>query len=151
MVRRLPARLSGLLVSFLSGMSGLRSPLGVGRILISSVVLWATVVLTYVTLFAAVGLAVPWYGAIPLLTLLVIGAAVPTPAGVGAFHKAAQVGLVGLFAVPNDDAVAYAILGHAVAFLPLAAVGLLLIVRAGLSAELFADMERTLDKQEIRE
>lgn len=142
--RLLPARAAGVLVSFLTGMSGLRNRTAAVQVLLSSVALWATVVLTYVLLFVAVGIAVPWYGAIPLLTLLVIGAAVPTPAGVGAFHKVAQLGLVGLFGVENDAAVAYAIISHAVAFLPLAAVGLVLLVRGGLVAETFRGMGENL-------
>jgi len=142
--RLLPASAAGVLVSFLTGMSGLRSRLAAAQVLLSSVALWATAVLTYVLLFAAVGIAVPWYGAIPLLTLLVIGAAVPTPAGVGAFHKLAQLGLVGLFGVANDEAVAYAIISHAVAFLPLAAVGLVLLVRGGLVSETFRGMGENL-------
>jgi len=145
--RLLPSRVSRVLVSFLTGMSGLRSRTAVLQVLLSSIALWATVVFTYVLLFVAVGIAVPWHGAIPLLTLLVVGAAVPTPAGVGAFHKVAQLGLVGLFGVSNDGAVAYAIISHAVAFLPLAAVGLVLMVRGGLVAETFRGMGRNLDAE----
>ncbi len=135
--RLLPARVARVVVSFLTGMSGLRSRAAVARVFLSSMALWATVVATYVLLFHAARISVPWHGAIPLLTLLVVGAAVPTPAGVGAFHKVAQLGLVGLFGVQNDVAVAYAIISHAVAFLPLAAVGLVLIIRAGLVSEAF--------------
>jgi len=144
--RMLPAAVAGILVSFLTGMSGLRSRAAVAQVLLSSVVLWGTVVSTYVLLFAALGLGIPWYGAIPLLTLLVVGAAVPTPAAVGAFHKVAQIGLVGLFGVDNDTAVAYAIIGHAVAFLPLAAVGLILIVRGGLASEALRGMQDVATK-----
>ena len=137
--RLLPAGVARVLVSFLTGMFGLRSWTAAVQVLLSSIALWATVALTYVLLFVAVGIAVPWHGAIPLLTLLVIGAAVPTPAGVGAFHKVAQLGLVGLFGVDNDAAVAYAIISHAVAFLPLSAVGLVLLVRGGLLSEVFRE------------
>jgi hypothetical protein len=139
--RVLPGRLAVLLSSFLRGMSGLRSTTGVAGILISSAALWGTVLVTYVLLFRAMAIDVPWFGSIPLLTLLVIGAAVPTPAGVGAFHKVAQIGLVGLLGVPNEPAVAYAIVSHAVAFLPLAALGLLLLARAGLVTEVLAGIE----------
>jgi len=146
--RRLPAWVARMVVSFLTGMSGLRSRAAAAQVLLSSIALWATIVFTYVVLFAAVGIAVPWYGAIPLLTLLVIGAAVPTPAAVGAFHKVAQLGLVGLFGVDNDAAVAYAIISHAVAFLPLAAVGLVLLVRAGLVSEALGGMGENLAAEE---
>ena len=144
----LPARVARIVGSFLAGMSGLRSWAATLQVLVSSIALWGTIVLTYVLLFAAVGIDVPWYGAIPLLTLLVVGAAVPTPAGVGSFHKVAQLGLVGLFGVANDAAVAYAIISHAVAFLFLGAVGLALLVRAGLAGEVFRDINRGLAAEE---
>jgi uncharacterized protein (TIRG00374 family) len=145
--RRMPAPVARLLVSFFSGMAGLRNPASIGLVMLSSLALWTTVTFTYVILFAAVDIAVPWYGAIPLLTLLVIGAAVPTPAGVGAFHKVAQLGLVGLFGVANDTAVAYAILSHAVAFLPVGAVGIALIVNAGMSSEVLSRLRKEPDAE----
>jgi hypothetical protein len=143
--RRLPARLAALLTSFLRGMSGLRSTRAVAGILMSSLVLWGTVLVTYILLFEAMAIDVPWFESIPLLALLVVGAAVPTPAGIGAFHKVAQLGLVGLLGVANEPAVAYAIVSHAVAFLPLAAIGLVLLARAGLVTEVLGSMGRDLD------
>ena len=59
--RLLPAKAARGLVAFLTGMSGLRSRTAVAQLLLSSVALWATVVFTYVLLFVAVGIAVPWY------------------------------------------------------------------------------------------
>jgi hypothetical protein len=50
--------------------------------------------------------------------------------------------------VANDAAVAYAIISHAVAFLFLGAVGLALLVRAGLAGEVFRDINRGLAAEE---
>lgn len=137
--RWLPERLAGLAISFLEGMYGLRSPLLLVMISLTSLLLWLTILGTYVLLFHAFGIDLPWYASIPLLALLVLGVIVPTPGAVGSFHKAAQVGLVSLFAVDNDLAIAYAIVSHAVGFLPLALLGLLLLLSEGLS---LASLER---------
>ncbi len=93
----------------------------------------------YVVLFWAFHIDLPAYASIPLVALLVAGVAVPTPAAVGAFHKAAQIGLVTLFGIDNDVAVAFAIVSHTIGFLPLGALGALLLVREGLT---FAALRR---------
>lgn len=133
LMRLMPRRLGAVAVAFVEGMSGLRSPWLLARIAVSSLLLWSTILFCYVVLFHALHVDLPWYAAIPVLVLLVVGVMVPTPGAVGSFHKAAQVGLVGLWGVDNDLAVAYAIASHAVAFLPLGALGLALLVREGLS------------------
>lgn len=131
--RFLPARIAELAVAFLEGMSGLGSPWLVLRIALSSLVVWSTILGSYVAMFRALEVPLPWYAAIPVLFLLVIGVMVPTPGAVGSFHKAAQIGLAGLWGVDNELAVAYAIASHAAAFLPLAAIGAILLMRDGLS------------------
>jgi len=131
--RWLPARVALLVKSFIHGMSGLKSLRMLVMISFSSLVLWGTILLTYILLFHAMGVDLPWYASMPLLALLVVGVMIPTPGGVGSFHKAAQVGLVGLWGVNNDLAVAYAIVSHAVAFIPLAVIGLVLLLREGLT------------------
>lgn len=139
--RFLPGNLGSLAIAFLEGMSGLRSPWLVARIAASSLVLWGTILGTYVVLFRAFDLALPWYASIPLLALLVVGVMIPTPGGMGSFHKAAQIGLVGLWGVNNELAVAYAIVSHAAAFLTLGALGLVLLVREGLSPAALSRIE----------
>lgn len=129
----LPGRIGSIAVAFVEGMSGLRSPWLVARIAVSSLVLWTTILGSYVIMFRAFDLDLPWYASIPVLVLLVVGVMVPTPGAVGSFHKAAQIGLVGLWGVDNDLAVAYAIASHAAAFLPLGVLGLALLLREGLS------------------
>ncbi len=129
----LPAKAASIVDSFLDGMSGLKSPWLVVRIIGSSMLLWGIIHLMYVVQFWAFGIDLPAYASIPLVALLVVGVIVPTPAAVGAFHKAAQIGLVTLFGIDNDVAVAYAIVSHTVGFLPLGLLGALLLVREGLT------------------
>ncbi|HJO05028.1 MAG TPA: lysylphosphatidylglycerol synthase transmembrane domain-containing protein [Acidobacteriota bacterium] len=135
----LPTRVASIAASFVDGMSGLRSPGLVACIIGSSMLLWGVIDLMYVVLFRAFGIDLPAYASIPLVTLLVAGVVVPTPAAVGAFHKAAQIGLVTLFGIDNDVAVAFAIVSHTIGFLPLGVLGAVLLAREGLT---FAALRR---------
>ncbi|MFW6198577.1 MAG: lysylphosphatidylglycerol synthase transmembrane domain-containing protein [Acidobacteriota bacterium] len=131
LLESLPARLAELARTFLFGLASLRDPRRVLGIFVHSLFLWVAIGSTYWFLFLAMDIRLPWYSIPSLLALLVVGVMVPTPGGVGSFHKAAQIGLVSLWGIDNELAVAYAIVSHGVAFLPTAAVGLLLLVREG--------------------
>ena len=119
--------------NFLDGFAGIGQPRLLVTIFLNSLAVWGLIVLSYYVLFLAFDLDVPFYAVFPLVVILVIGVLVPTPAAVGSFHKAAQIGLATLWGVPNDLAVSFAIISHAVAFLPVTLVGIALWSRAGLS------------------
>jgi uncharacterized membrane protein YbhN (UPF0104 family) len=82
---------------------------------------------------AAFQLGVPWSGVFLLLTLLVVGIAVPTPGGVGGFHYAFRLGVTEFYAVADDRAVAAAVVLHAITFWPITLVGLMSAVQEGLT------------------
>ena len=60
------------------------------------------------------------------MALLVVGVAVPTPGAVGGFHEAFRLGATTFYGAPNDRAVGAAIVLHAVSFVPVTALGLVL-------------------------
>lgn len=61
-----------------------------------------------------------------------IGLAIPTPGGVGGFHKACQLVLTVFYGFDIDTSVAVAIVFHVVGTIPVIVVGVMLIVREGL-------------------
>jgi uncharacterized protein (TIRG00374 family) len=61
-----------------------------------------------------------------------IGVAIPTPGGVGGFHKVAQWVLTTFYGFDIDSSVAVAIIFHLVGALPVIVIGLLLFAREGL-------------------
>lgn len=67
-----------------------------------------------------------------VLAISVVGLAVPTPGGVGGFHAAVQFALVQVVGWPKATATAYALVHHAVCFVPvtLAGIGYMLAVGA---------------------
>jgi hypothetical protein len=72
-------------------------------------------------------------GAFLMMTVLVVGVAVPTPGAVGGFHEAYRIGATVFFATPNDRAVGAAIVLHAMSFVPVTIAGAILMAREGLS------------------
>jgi len=62
-----------------------------------------------------------------------LGLAIPTPGGVGGFHKACQIVLTRFYAFDIDSSVAVAILFHVVGTLPVIVTGLALFVKEGLT------------------
>ena len=94
---------------------------------------WFTVALSVWTVVLAYRLSIPFTGSFIMLALLVVGMAVPTPGGIGGFHAAFQIGATTLYAVPPDRAAAAAIVLHAMAFVPVAAVSMVLMAREGLN------------------
>ena len=67
-----------------------------------------------------------------LVTLAVLGLAIPTPGGVGGFHNATQVGLTTFFGVELNLATAIAIVYHAICFVPITIIGLLALPLLGM-------------------
>ena len=112
------------------GMSGRRLRLSVGA---HTVVLWVLICGVHALLFRAFDLGLPTYAVLPLVSMAVVGLAVPVPAAVGSYHNAVQLGLVLLLGVQSDLAAGYAIVSHAVAFLPSGTIGLILLAREGMS------------------
>jgi glycosyltransferase 2 family protein len=95
--RVLPGRLArtvaALVESFTHGLAVMRQP---GRLLVSlllSVPLWLSIALGIWLTTLAFHIAVPYMGAFLVMTLLVVGVAVPTPGAVGGFHAAYQIGV----------------------------------------------------------
>jgi hypothetical protein len=91
----------------------------------------------------AFGLPLPLTGTFTVLMFMAVGVSVPTPGAVGAFHESVRLAMVSLYAADNDRAVAYAVALHALSFIPVSAVTLLLVAREGLTLRRIEDITRT--------
>ncbi len=146
MARRLPARFARgaeqLAGTFAAGLASVRQP---RRLLVAaawSVPLWLSIALGTWATTRALGIAMPFAGTFPLLILLVVGVAVPTPAAVGGLDEAFRLGTVALFAAPADRAIAAAIVLHAISYVPVTVAGLALAAREGLDLTRTARLAR---------
>ena len=70
-------------------------------------------------------------GSTLILGCLLLGVAVPTPAGIGGYHAAYQLGVTALYGASADSVVGAAVVLHAISFLPVTIVGLVFMVQEG--------------------
>ena len=133
----LPARLSqGLskgISSFAQGLTVLRGKRLLLRIGVYSFVHWLMVSFSLWLILLAFKINIPFYFTFLILLFAATGAAIPTPAGVGAYHKAVQIVLVNFLAIENDLAVGTSIVMHAVSFAPATLLGIVLVWKEGLN------------------
>jgi uncharacterized membrane protein YbhN (UPF0104 family) len=74
-----------------------------------------------------------YLGSFLVMTLLVVGVAVPTPGQVGGFHTAYKIAVMTFFGASEPTAVGAAIVLWAVSFVPVTLLGLVFMMREGLS------------------
>ncbi len=131
----LPARAAGKLVPlvrrFVEGLGALRDRRGVVVAAGWSLLHWVAVAAEVWLVTSAFDIALPVSGALVLMALTIVGVAVPTPAGIGGYHAAYQVGATLLYGAPEAAAVAAALVLHAVSFVPVSVVGLVFMAQEG--------------------
>jgi glycosyltransferase 2 family protein len=118
---------------FLDGLRALQRPRDLLLTLAASLLLWYVIYWQGETNLIAFAIPLPLRACFLLVTLAVLGLAIPTPAGAGGFHKATQIGLTAFFGVELGRATGYAIVYHAICFLPITVIGLLCLPAFGVS------------------
>jgi uncharacterized protein (TIRG00374 family) len=119
--------------TFVEGLAVMRRPAALTVAMVVSVLLWISIALGVWLTSLALGVSVGFAGSFLVLMYLVVGVALPTPAGVGSFHAMYKWAVVDFFAADPDRAAAAAIVLHLVSFAPISLVGLALMAQDGLS------------------
>lgn len=121
-------------LAFAGGLSVLRSPARFAAVLGWTVLHWLCNALAFWVGFIAVGIDVPYSGALFLQGVIGIGVAVPSSPGFfGVFEAAAKVGLHDVYRVPEPLAVTWAIGYHILSFIPITVIGAWYASRLGFS------------------
>ncbi len=135
--RVLPARLARLLAhfveSFAQGLAVMRQPTRLAIALLQSFPLWLSIAAGIWLTSLAFHITFPYPGSFLVMTLLVVGVAVPTPGAIGGFHVAYQVAVQTFFGATADRASGAAIVLHAVSFVPVSLLGIAFMAREGLT------------------
>lgn len=139
----LAGRLAGLASKFSAGLAVVREPRILARAIAWSFVVWILGSGEAWAVSRAFGIEMPFTGAFLLQAFLVLGIAVPTPGGVGSFHEAYRWCTVTFFHAPNDEAVAAALVLHALSFGPVILLGALFMAQDGWSLGRLREMTRS--------
>ena len=118
---------------FLDGLRVLQRPRDLLITTVGSLIMWYVICWQVRFTLLAFDIDLPLRAAYLIVTMAVIGLAVPTPGGVGGFHKATQVGMTLFFAIGLNEATGIAIAYHAICFVPITVIGLLCLPLLGIS------------------
>src|SRR5262249_53846979 len=132
-VPSLAGKLGGVIERFAFGLGAVRRPARLFIALLWSLPLWLCIAAGIWAGAVAVDLDIPFTGTFPMIQLLAVGVAVPTPGGVGGFHAAFRYAATALFHAPDDAAVAAAIVVHLFTQVPVLLLGLVFAAQAGLN------------------
>jgi len=135
---RFGARLEAILLSFLDGLGALGSVRNVVVVAASSFVLWLLICVQIHATLRAFDLVFPFPVAFFVLTWAILGLFIPTPGGVGGYHTAVAYALTGFYGVSKNTAAAFALVSHALSFVPITLIGLVFLVAGGFSLKSLA-------------
>lgn len=131
-VARWDDRGRAIITSFARGLDVLRSPGRFGAVFGWALLHWLVNALAFYIAFRAVGIQAPFSAALFLQGLISIGVALPAAPGFfGLFELFGTAGL-GLYGVPQDLAVTWAITFHTLSFIPITVMGGIYFVRMGM-------------------
>jgi len=117
----------------LRGLDGIRTPSHLPRLAVWTGIVWLFPATAAWAMLRAVHLDVPFGAGVTVLAFVGVGISVPSAPGyVGVFHAAATAALE-VFGVPRSVALAYALLYHASAIVPITLTGWLYLLREQVS------------------
>jgi uncharacterized membrane protein YbhN (UPF0104 family) len=131
--RGLARALARFVESFAQGLAVMRQPRRLFIALLLSFPLWLSIAAGIWMTTLAFHMTMPYAASFLIMTVLVVGVAVPTPGAVGGFHAAYQIAVQTFFAARTDQAVGGAIVLHAISFMPVTILGIIFMAREGIT------------------
>lgn len=119
--------------SFAESLDITERPAALIKVLLCTAGVWFCLTAQFWLVTIAMHRPLPFDSSFFVTGITTLGLAIPTPGGVGGFHKACQLVLTNFYGYDIDSSVAVAIVFHVVGTLPVLLTGLVLFVREGLS------------------
>ena len=119
--------------SFVSSLDLIRAPRALAKVVGCTAGVWFCLTTQFSFTAIAMHHSLPFDASFFVTGITTLGLAIPTPGGVGGFHKACQLVLTKFYMFDIDTSVAVAILFHIVGTVPVLLTGLLLTLREGLN------------------
>jgi len=148
---RVSHRIEEVVSVFSGGFAAAREPRALVMAIVWSFATWLAIAGEAWAVTVAFGIKMPFEGTFLLQGLLVIGVAVPTPGGVGSYHAAYRWGVTHFFGAQNDQAIAGAIVTHAISFVPVVLLGLVFMAQDNLSVGRLKDLAGAAREKERSE
>jgi uncharacterized protein (TIRG00374 family) len=135
--QRAATRVGTFLDTFRGGLGVLVHGAGLLKASVMSIVVWLAICLSFWLAARALGVAFGLGDTFLVIGFLTVGVALPTPGAIGGYHYMCSLALTTLFGVEASPAAAVALVAHAISFIPVTILGILLFVKAGLSFSQF--------------
>lgn len=119
--------------SFVLSLEIAHHPAAMTKVVLCTAAIWLSLCSQFVFVLYAIHRPLHFTVSFFMTGMTILGLMVPTPGGVGGFHKVCQIILTSFYRFDVDTSVAAAILFHFVGVLPVIALGLILFMREGLS------------------
>lgn len=145
--RILPERLResalNLFDSFVSSLRLPGRPARLALVLGLTGTIWLCLTSQFYFVMLAFGRPLPFTASFLVTALSILGFSIPTPGGVGGFHKACQLVLVNFYGFSIDTSVAVAVIFHLVGTAPVLVTGAILFLKEGMSWRQIEELEET--------
>jgi uncharacterized membrane protein YbhN (UPF0104 family) len=148
--RRFRSSWMGFYDSFVSTLDLAHHPVAILKVLFFTACIWTALTSQFFFVILAVGRYLPYNASFFMTGVTTIGLAVPTPGGVGGFHKACQLVLTNFYGFDINSSVAVAVLFHLVGVLPVILAALILSIREGLNWRQVAHTSEEFAAQQLQ-
>jgi glycosyltransferase 2 family protein len=132
-------RVAGFLERFTLGLTVLRDGRRFSLAFLWTVAHWVLCAASYWLAYKAIGIDAPLTSTLFMQTIIVLAVALPQGPGFIGVFEAVAIACLAVYNVPNDLAVAWAVVYHVISYIPVTALGLIYFARLGLS---FRDIKR---------
>lgn len=116
-------------------------PGALAKVLFCTVLTWTCLTAQFWFATKAVHRPLPYDAGFFVTGVTTVGLAIPTPGGIGGFHKACQMVLTRFYSFSVDSSVAVAVLFHVIGTLPCLTIGLFLFAKEGVSFKQLRDTD----------
>ena len=119
--------------NIVNGLTSIKDTKHVGQIILHTIFMWVVYFFVTYSVILATNISIDWVGVGIILISTSLALAIPAaPGGVGTYHATAVYILTSYFFVDRVESQAFAVILHAVGFLPLLLIGFLFFIRSSL-------------------
>ena len=126
-------RLLTIMNKIVDGITSIKDTKHIGLIIIHTIFIWVVYFFATYSVILATNISINWVGVGVILVSTSLALAIPAaPGGIGTYHAAAIYILTSYFFIDRVESQAFAVILHAVGFLPLMLIGFIFFIKSSL-------------------